>query len=478
MKRLWVFALLLLASGISWSAPLLNFRISRPICLLTFMETAAGYPHTSVTLRDHIRTTISSEDTADLNGLIKKFSSLDLDHTYTLDQYPAQRQKPRSSAGLIKIAAVQASDMADFFDRIAGILPNEQLLVLKDVLKQAEFYYDELIFKNSKVAIEKQLAELKLYNYKTKAAFLRLKTFYGTTWPENFPFTVAIYPIPGSLGNTTATPHNNSLVMGLLTGETNYASRIGVAMHEIGHVLYEEQPLALQWKLDSAFMSNSSLSAPYAYSYIDEALATACGNGWMYEFLTGHLDNTDWYNDVYIDKYARALYPMVKGYIDNFKTIDRRFINSAITIFEQQFPDAAYEYDNIFNKVNFYTDASDNEQYRSIMNLMNRYYRVSSSHSSYPISDEQSIALAANSAGTQFFIIHTDHKKNFDALRNLFPQLVTTNETEEGIISFIDEDKRPVVIMNVKDISRVEAAFRRMAETKKISISLSSIALN
>jgi hypothetical protein len=442
------------------------------------METAAGYPHTSATLRDHIFANIPPEDTADLNSLVKKFSALDLEHTYTLQQYPAQRQKPRSSAGLIKIAAVQASDLADFFDRIAGVLPNEQLLVLKDVLKQAEFYYEEIIFKSNKAAIEKQLAELKLYNYKTKAAFLRLKTFYGTTWPENFPFTVAIYPIPGSLGNTTATPHNNSLVMGLLTGETNYASRIGVAMHEISHVLYEEQPLALQWKLDSTFITNSSLSAPYAYSYMDEALATACGNGWMYEFLTGHMDKTDWYNDEYIDKYAHALYPLVKGYIDNFKTIDRRFINSAITIFEQQFPDAAFEYNNLFNKMNLYTDAADNEQYRSIMKLVNRYYRVSSSNSSYPVTDARSLDMATNSAGTQFFVIHSDHKKNFEALRNIFPELVAASETAEGIISFIDKNKRPVVIMNVNDITRVEAAFRKMAETKKISVSLSSIALN
>jgi hypothetical protein len=479
MKRILILSIcLFLSFATSNASPLLSFKISKPICLLTFLETASGDPHSSSTFRTYIKEHMPANDTADFKVLVRAFAALNIDNNYVLTQYPAQRQKPRSSANLIKMAAVQAKDLPDFYSRIAGILPNEQWLALKDVINKSQYFYAQVISSADNVDIEKQLKELKLYNDKTNAAFLKLKTFYGSTWPDNLGFSIAIYPIPGNSGTTTATPHNNSLIMAVLTKETDHDSRMGVAMHEISHVLYEEQPLALQWKLDSAFIENPSLSMPYAYSYIDEALATACGNGWMYELLTGKPEGGAWYNDEYIDKYAHALYPLVKMYIENFKTIDRSFIKKAIATFETQFPDAAYEFNNIFNQVNFYTDANDNEQYRNIRNTLNRYYRVSGCHSSYPIADPQSLDMANKSSGTQLFIIHENKAENFSALKKIFPELDAVNESEESIISFIDKNKRPVVIVNVNNDSRIEAAFKKMTQIKKISPGLSFNTLN
>ncbi|MBL7717233.1 MAG: hypothetical protein JNL72_00245 [Flavipsychrobacter sp.] len=478
MKRTTSLLFCLLITAAAGASPMLHFKISRVVCLLTFLETAAGDPHTSSTLRTYITSHLPAEDSSDFYLLVGRFRSLNIDHSYVLPEYPQQRQKPRSSMGLVNIAAVQSESLPEFFSRIAGVLPNEQLLLLKDVLAKAEYYYDEIVMKNSKFLIEKQLNEIKLYNYKTRTAFQRLKTFYGSTWADNWPFTVAIYPVPGKSGHTTATPHNNSLIMGMFTEEKDYPGRIGVALHEICHVLYEEQPLSLQWKLDSAFSSSTSLSATFAYTYLDEALATACGNGWMYEFLTGGTDKTAWYNDEYIDKYAHALYPMVKDYVENLRTIDRRFITSAIRIFDEQFPEAAYEYQNLFNKMYFYTDAGSSDEYQGIMNTLGRYYRITSCYSSYPITDPQSLAMAGSNQGTQLFIVHTNQAQNFSALRKLFPELMAVNEHEEGIISFFDKEKRPVIIMNVKDASRIEYALKKMTETKKISAGLSSVSLN
>lgn len=479
MKRTLTLLICLLTIYInSIAAPLLSFKVSKAISLLTFLETASGDPHSSSTFRKYIKEHIAAEDTSDFKALVRSFVAIDLDNTYTLPQYPAQRQKPRSSAGLIKMAAVQSKDLSDFFDRIKGILPNEQLIALKDVMSKAQYFYDQVITPEDNAALDKQLRELRMYNDKTDAAFLKLKTFYGGIWPDNTNFSIALYPIPGNSGNTNATPHNNCLVMAVLTKETDHESRMGVAMHEIGHVLYEEQPLALQWKLDSAFMESASMSMPYAYGYIDEALATACGNGWMYEFLTGKPEEGAWYNNEYIDKYAHALYPLVKLYIENFKTIDRSFVKKAITIFEEQFPDAAYEFNNLFNQMNFYTDANSTEQYRSIKNTLNRYYRVSGCHSSYPIADPQSLDMANNSNGTQLFIIHTNRSQNFDALKRIFPELSSVNESEESIISFIDKQKRPVVILNVDSDTRIDAAFKKLTEMKKISQGLSFNSLN
>lgn len=478
MKRTLILVIcLLIIHYKSVSAPLLSFKVSKAVCLLTFLETASGEPHSSSTFRKYIKDHIAVEDTTDFKTLLRAFAALSLDNSYTLPQYPVQRQKPRSSAGLIKMAAVQSKDLPDFFERIKGMLPNEQWLSLKDVMGRAQYFYAQVIRQEDNNDLDKQLRALKMYYDKTDAAFLKIRTFYGGVWPDNTGFNIALYPIPGNAGNTNATPHNNSLVMAVLTKETDHESRMGVAMHEIGHVLYEEQPLALQWRLDSAFLENTSLSMPYAYGYIDEALATACGNGWMYEFLTGKVEDGAWYNDEYIDKYAHGLYPLVKLYVDNFKTIDRSFVKKAIAIFEEQFPEAAFEFNNLFNQMNFYTDANSTEQYRNIKNTLNRYYRVSGCHSSYPIADPQSLDMASNSIGTQLFVIHTNRSENFGALKRIFPELSSVNESEESIISFIDKQKRPVVIVNVNNDARIDAAFKKMTEIKKISQSLSLLSL-
>jgi hypothetical protein len=458
--------------------PLLTFKISKPLCLLSFLETASGDAHTSVTLREFIRTHTAAEDTADFRRLIARFSSMNYEGSYTLSQYPALRQKPRTSTNLVKIAAIQSGDLNEFFSRITGLMPNEQLLLFKEVLRDAEYYYDKAIFVQYKPALESQLAELQSKKHKTKAAFFKLKTFYGSTWPEEMPFTVAIYPIPGSSGNTVASPHNNSLVLAVLTDEKDIESRVSVAMHEICHVLYEEQPLWLQWRLDSVFAENSSMAKQYAYSYLDEALATACGNGWMYEYITGDPDKGAWYNDDYINTYAHALYPMVKGYIENYKTIDRRFIREAITVFEKQFPEAAFEYNNLLNKVNLYTDADSHQDFILQMNTLQSRYRVTHCNSSYPINDERSLSLAAESEGTQLFLVHSRQKENFEALRKIFPQLSSVDEKKEAITGFIDSKGRAVIVVNVHGTDRLATAFQKMAEAKKISQSLSSVSVN
>src|ERR1043165_7407788 len=391
MKRLIGVATATIIAGNSLATPILNFKISKPLCLLTFIEAASGDPHASSTLKQYVRDNVKGADSTALSNMCKAFSSLGLETNYTLGQVPSQRVKPKNINNLIKIAAVQTDSLHSFYDRITGILPNEQMLLLKSILTRAEPIYDKIIWQQYGTMLEVQLTSLRQYGTETDSAFARLKKFYSSSWPDDMPFAIGVYPVPGVRGNTTATPHNNSIVLAVLTGEKDYDARIGVAMHEICHVLYEEQAAKTQWLIDSLFNMNTSLFAPYAYNYFDEALATACGNGWMYEILAGKTDTGSWYTDAYIDKYAHGLYSVVKDYLGQNRSMDAEFISTAVSVFEQQFPGAAYEYDNLFNRMHFYTDADNDEQYRSIMNMLNEHYKISSCNSSYPINDEKSL---------------------------------------------------------------------------------------
>ncbi len=475
MRR--IFLLLTFVTINASAQSLINFRISRTVCLLTFLQTASGNGNMSRTLKEAINNNISKADAAELTKLVAQFRELDLYHNYDIPGYPDSRQRPRNTLDLLLIAAVQSADLKTFSNRIVGVLPNEVAQGLLKVLNEADPVYERTIGATTQQGLNKQLKALHTYNARLNSIFNNLTSFYGSTWTNDIPFTVAIYPVPGDHGNTTATPHSNSLVVAVLTAEKDIDMRVAVAVHEICHVLYAEQPLSLQYKMEKWFTSSKDPNATFATNYIDEALATACGNAWAYRQLSEKEDTGEWYNNEYINKYAHAIYPLVTEYLKAGKSLDSIFVSKAIAIFSQQFPTAYLNYANLLNVVHFYTDAVDKPEFEEINQLMSNYYKVSGSYGSMPISE--SMPHLDGATGTQFFIIHTDHQANYALLQDRFPELKGMNPDEEGIISFFDRQHRPVIIMNVKNKSLIAKGFETMIRQKAMkATALTKLPLN
>ena len=468
MKRI-AFLLLLAVSFPSYGKGIINFRISKPVCLLTFLQAANSDADVPSVLSAYINKGIHHHDSARFSKIVKKFSGINLHYGYFFPEYPVNRQWQRTTDNLIFIAAVQAVDVSDFLQRIIGILSNEQWLKLKSVLTEAEPYYHKLIELPYDNAINRQLTELKKFNGASDDIFRKLTNFYGSTWSNDIPFTVSIYPVPGNKNNTTATPHNNSIVLAVMTEEKNHAMSVSVAIHEMCHVLYEEQALSVQTKIDNAFSQNKSSYTQYAYSFFDEALATASANGWAYRQLSGDMLDKNWYSDEYINGYAHAIYPMVSKYINEGRQIDKAFVNNSILLFEKKFPKAIYNYRNLLNKVTIYTDAIDHEQFASVIFSVKNHFQIYKSNSTYPISDPQSISMIDDDARTQLFIIHSNHAEDFKILKSKFPQLKKLSPEHEGIISFFDNKKRPIIIINVMDIRKLDKALDVMAKAKEMN---------
>ena len=64
-----------------------------------------------------------------------------------------------------------------------------------------------------------------------------------------------------------------------------------MVFHEICHSLYEAQPPAFQHEFERYFTESSSPHARLAYQQVNEALATALGNGWAYARAGGGQDD-------------------------------------------------------------------------------------------------------------------------------------------------------------------------------------------
>ncbi|RYY51452.1 MAG: hypothetical protein EOO06_00170 [Chitinophagaceae bacterium] len=470
MKKIFAIVTLFLCSQHTYAQNMVEFTISRPYCLLNFMETTLNEHGTSSTLAKHIKEKVPESDTA-FGRLVEDFSNLTLDYSYNRDEFPASRRSHRSTADLIKIAAIQSRTLGHFRMRISGILPNSEQTKLCDILKKAERYYERVISLQNFLDGRTQLQRLEEYEPGMGKAFVKLRKLYGASWSDDMPFRVALYFIPGSRGNSTASPYGNSLAVGVFTEEKDYVGRVGVVLHEMCHVLYDEQPAALQHHYDSLFNANPSPYRQAAHDYFDEGMATALGNGWAYKQLSGQLDTTEWYHDKYINGFGHALYPLAEAYINTDKTIDKAFIDSAIQLFGHTFPRATADYGVLMNRVHVYADAEDEKERQVIYNQMSAYFRFTYASMNTPILDETSLKEIKTDIAIPVIVIDRNHKANLDGIRKIYPEIasITKGKSDKNyVLSFYDKQKRPVIIVYADNTAMVKKAFELLHKEKYI----------
>jgi hypothetical protein len=471
---------ILLISPLCPAQGILEFKISKPYCLLNFLETAAGQGSRSQTLKQHIDKKKTDNDSL-FQKILRDFSGINLDYAWKREEFPARRRQYRSTYDLICIAAVQSGSMSEFKLKCAGVLPAGELQKLLSLLLAAEKYYDDWIWKEEEPKLQAQLKSLQAYGAKCNVLFSTFRDFYGSAWISDMPFTVALYPIPGKRGHSTATPHANSLCVGVLTGETDHASRLGVVMHEICHVLYDEQPAELQHRLDSVFLKEKSDCGSAAYNFFDEALATALGNGYSYQYLQGRPDSADWYSNVYINGFARALYPKIEQVLLHQRQLDEGFILTSMAMFCHTFPKAASDYGILFNNINVYALAENRAERHEIFSALGEYFQLTYTSMYSPMFDKESLASMKSESGTRLIVVDRDHAQSMARLSKIFPSLPSMlkgKAKEEYILSFFDKNRRPVVLVSLNGIQSMPRAARKLYQLRYISEGQPYAALN
>ena len=446
-----IFSCLTVCYTSAKATPLLKFKISRPYCVFNFLETCKSSNGTSGALKDYIEANTIGDST--FHKLIADYKSLNIETIFFREGFPKTRPSYRTVKDLLIIAAVQSNDISTFKKRIIGILPNTDYNMLETLMEKADIYYERIIWKKYGKAAIRQLRNLEKYQSMANGAFLKLKKLYNSSWADDMTFTVALTPIPGKEGSTAATPHANVLCADVLTEETNYAGRVAIVLHEICHVLYAEQSKQVQYQLESYFSNNFSNYANVAHNYFDEGMATACGNGWSYQFLTGKIDTSGWYSDPYIDGFGHALFPLVNSYLKDNKAIDSDFIAEAIYLFGQKFPKSPLDYGIQFNHLTMYSDVERTVERNQIKQDLYEQFTVSWLNLSSPIERKESTDLLKESGGTQFVLVDRNREKVFQLLGNLLPDIknVYYNLSENFVINYYDSSKRLIIIANIKE---------------------------
>ena len=466
MKKQFLFIFFSFCIHWSQAQDIVRLKFSKPFALLKFFDTAKGSRGTSVTLKEQMDSSKVLQN-AEFKTLVRSYQALQLDNSYSKRYYPEKRKHTTSTWDLLCIAAISSATNDEFLSRIIGILPNDDYLKLRQILINGEPFYNAFIFNGEQAAVQAKLADLKAFEPKLNLLFDKFKVFYGSSWDKSVPFNLTIYPIYGQQGQTTATPHANSLEMGFLLKSKNNNDMVAVGMHEMCHVLFEEQPLAMQLEIDSLF-SSADPYARFAYRYIDEALATALGNGYAYQYLSGKMDAGEWYSDTYIDRYAKALYPLTSQYLEDQKPMDKAFVLKAIALFKQTFPEALYDIDALMMRSDLYFEDDSTEIVDEMINTLDNTFRIYMSNTSIPIDDPASIENLKSSEHTQVLVIHKNQAKNLKLLKTLFPELKKLPKQANLLVSFLDEKNRPVIIVLAENAAKASEGIRLLKKKGKI----------
>lgn len=450
---------LVIASHSFGQSNFVQIETNKTLGLFNFLETGSGQLGTSKSFREFIIESYKQDKK--FEQLIDSYSNLNLNHSIEREEFPKKRPASTTVKDLLWIAASNSTNLEDFNQRIIGLLPHQIHIQLIEILKNAESYYDNLIWNKEQDNIDRIEKKLGKYNDKISELYLKISQFYNTSWNTNIPFKIMLYPIPLTNGSTTAIPKGNALICGFLShNEDESEYLLGIIIHEMCHILFKEQNIDFQFQIDKWFANSSSIYAPLAYSFINEGLATVLGNGWAYKQIHKSLDQKEWYNNKHIDGFAHSLFPLVEQYLNEEKSIDQDFINKSIALFKQKFPKAPVETAILMNSLQVFANTEQEDEVHDITNNIHNYFNIRSMWFSNPIHSAESKETFNTNRTTKLFVIDSDNKNTIIKLQESFPNLKI--QTPLNTIDILKDEKSEstLVIINMDGLARLNGAYK------------------
>ncbi|WP_299681434.1 hypothetical protein [uncultured Dokdonia sp.] len=414
---------------------------------LTFIATASNQPGSAPSYQKYIKNAIGND--TDFTLLTERFSAIDVETSIHREHYPEKRHPFTSTMDLLWIASANSTSIDDFATRTIGYLPPNEHTELVAIMHKVLPYYRKHVWATT--TTQRAQLEQSIQNYvpQIETLFNKVNVFLGSNWSKTTPFNIMLYPIPLKSGGTTAIPKGNNLICSYLSErEKEGEDIIGIAIHEMNHILFDAQPLELQQDIDTWFTTSSNPYAALAYDFFDEGLATAVGNGWAHEQLNGTLDPGEWYSFEYINGYGKKLYPLVKTYMETNKTIDKAFIEKAIVLFGEAFPKATTDLDILMNNLNIFSQTEDETLIDVYFAGVRERFRMHSAYFSSPIDSEESFTRLRENNRTKLIVIDKDQDHIVAVLQKQFPTLPKNIHPNTSFVtSFYDTKTQSTIVI-------------------------------
>ncbi len=471
--KLATFVLIFLIYIQSQATEKVEFVANRIHSLLVFVSTISGDPHGSTAIKELFEK--SSFNSNESKQKIKQFEGLDsaFQRYIAFEGIPKERKKGLSVEKMIWIQSAFATSLDDLSQRTIGIIRYDEQSQFFEVLKYFEPIHDQLLWKPNSKELEQTatLFQKKAVQWKLDDLFKKAVKFYDSKWPETQKFRVSLFPIPKGSNHSIASSYGAFESVGVIIGEKDIEGRFGVIFHELCHSLYDAQSLEFQNQLSKWYQENRSPYSRMTYSWMNETLATILGNAWAYSKITGKLEKTSWYAQPTIDGFAKALYPEVLKYLEGNQSLDQKFVEASIQVFQKTFPDSIKELGSLLTNLSFFTDGSFGTS-RTMAKDLRGVFRIQSMGYSSPINHEESLQiLRDNRTSTVFFLVHRSNIKQFDYLKTEFPFLtkyVKQAQNGKSLLGLFDQDGKKYLIGLVKDDVGFDFVLEKLKVLKKI----------
>ncbi|MNK05489.1 hypothetical protein D3C87_233720 [compost metagenome] len=444
MKNTLLFSFLFLSILVFGQKPTFNIRYSEQLAVFVFLE------HLSEDYPENVFKTEfqkSKYHTEKYKNMLSKFDQLTFDYSYRFEEFPYGSKKSMQAQDVLKKNLIETKNLTDFKVRTISFIPGNTLSDLTACISEFTPIYNELIYNPNKEKFEKQLVEITKYSneHQIETYFETGLVFYHSSWDHSIPFEIAFYPLPNSQG-FTAQAFCNNFISAIQTDLDSYKDLFSVMLHETYHIIYDEQSLEVKTAIDTYFKENKSTCSNYAYQLMNEALATALGNGYVYGKLNGEVDPGDWYNKKYINLMAKGIYPLVAEYIDQKKSIDQNFVDRYIQIYETNFPNWINELDNIMT---YRYVLSEN---KTDLEVINRLFRYRSRAEYEDHITEISIDKMQETPLTKVVIISKNSAEKLKLLKSKFKELKNwkADAEQEFATKILLEDKSQLILVNQK----------------------------
>ena len=249
---------------------------------------------------------------------------------------------------------------------------------------------------------------------------------------------------------------------------------LGVIFHELCHILYQNQAADIQQHQERLFLSHPSPYKILAYQILDEALATALGQGWYYQQLNGALDLDIWYAVEQIDKVSKTIYMLVEEYVDASKTLDTVFVNRYLQLYENEFAESLFEVQSNISNVNLLIDESFANP-NVLFPYFFQHFNMRSIQHFNPI-DEQHFYDWQNKLGTKMIILDKKANSNY-FIKNKLEWLPLNNKIKDTLYTNIVNGEQYYILM-VSDFESIGKIFELLSKRKKIYPTFEVIEMN
>jgi hypothetical protein len=334
------FALLLAGVGCALTAAYaqpavqLEVRFSKPLAVFHYIRQLTPKARTN---SYKTQFEASSFATAANRARLDAFGAIRTDYEYGYPDYPDGKIEG-STSYILKRNLLLASSLADFRARSIAVLPSGDLATIVSSLEAFTPVYDTLIYEPNRITFERQLAEIEALLKDKQAAVLfdRVRVFFRASWDPSIPFIFTFYPRPAG-GGFSATAYGNVSESELPADMNNYPAILALMLHEAAHILLDEQQRDAAREMQQWYSDSQATTSHYAKGLMQESWATAVGNGFFHERLTGTLNPGSWYGQKHISQMAKELLPLVRPYLEAARPMDRSLVDAYVNLFERNF---------------------------------------------------------------------------------------------------------------------------------------------